>query len=168
MTAFEAMLTAIEAANAEAIAELVAETGFNPKARPDRDQFQHIGTIRQTLLHDGAICRIRVMFTGSDGTPYADAILAAESAFPTDPAARDCLTDEVSGTCSDVHEMTVTTLARGAHVALLAPLPLIANIFGLGPLESFPAGNWARGWSSAPFVSDSAALQLLAHAVPVS
>jgi hypothetical protein len=168
MTAYTEMLVAIEAANAEAIGELVDQTGLIPLVRPDRAEFQHHGGIWLADTTHGT-ARIRTLLTSPAGVEYVDAYLVAESVYPGDRDALHVILDDLVIRHGDeLHELTVVTLTRGSHAAILCPVPLISDAFHVGPLTAFPGNNWCRSWSSWPFVTDSTGTELVAFGVPTT
>lgn len=168
MTAHVNMLAAIEAANAEAIAELVAETGLVPLVRPDRAEFLHSGGIWLAETLRGT-ARVRTLFTSPAGVEYADAVLVAESIYPGEVDALHAILDHLMITSGDeLHELAVTTLARGTHAAILCPMELIPEAFHVDPLTPFPGDNWCRGWATWPFITDNNGTELIAQGVPTA
>jgi hypothetical protein len=168
MTAYQNMLGAIERANAEAIAELVAETGLVAHVRANRAEFQHDGGIWLADTIDGS-ARIRTLFTDAAGVEYVDAYLACESIYRRDRDTWNVILDDLMiGHGDELHELTVTTLTRGVHPAIITPVTLIPDALHVGPLTPWPGDNWCRSWSSWPFVTDGNGAELVSLGVPVA
>jgi hypothetical protein len=103
---------------------------------------------------------VRGLFVGHDGRHWIDAVLWAESTrwLPDTHRAHadEWALDMVGGSDIGV-DLFVVTMARGRHMACLAPLDAFANLVDLGPVHNLPWTSWARSWSTDPASSDDTA-----------
>jgi hypothetical protein len=103
---------------------------------------------------------MRGLFVGHNGRHWIDVALWSESTrwLPDIHRAHadEWALDMVGGSDIGV-DLFVVTMARGRHMACLAPLDDFADLVGLGPVRTLPWTGWARSWSTDPASSDGKA-----------